>query len=194
MSASCPQQKFHSSSRFIPSLLLSNRVILNFVFGGKLGECVELWFVLTPPPLKWLTEQKHPFEVCKHAERYNEFGYKPLDDFIPSKTWMQISVCFWLEGVCGHPLNKDFSQFVIGTFYQCHFQKMAGWVAFNFFSLCWSLNRLNVSFYLIAILQCSGCENSFLTGKESPVECAHCRSPRQTKILYIFTRTFRKAL
>ena len=31
------------------------------------------------------------------------------------------------------PLNKDFSQAVISTFYQCHFQKMVGWVAFKFF-------------------------------------------------------------
>ena len=90
-------------------------------------------YLITPPPLKWLTEQKHPFEVCKHAERCNELGYKPLDDFLPSKTWLQISVCFWLERVCGHPLNKDFSQPVIGTFYHCHFQKMVGWVAFKFF-------------------------------------------------------------
>ena len=33
---------------------------------------------LHPPPLKWLTEQKNPFEVCKHAARYNEFGCKLL--------------------------------------------------------------------------------------------------------------------
>ena len=40
--------------------------------------------------------------------------------------------------VCVHPLNKDVTQAVIhiGTFYQCPFQKMVGWV----------------SFYLIAIL------------------------------------------
>ena len=44
-------------------------------FGAKLGECVALWFALTPPPLKWLTEQKNPLEVCKRAARYNEFGY-----------------------------------------------------------------------------------------------------------------------
>ena len=54
------------------------RVILNFVFAGQagLGECVALWFALTPPPLKWLTEQKNPFEICKHAARYNKFGHK----------------------------------------------------------------------------------------------------------------------
>ena len=45
---------------------------------AKLGECVALWVALTRPPLKWLTEQKNPLEVCKHAARYNEFGYKRL--------------------------------------------------------------------------------------------------------------------
>ena len=44
------------------------------------------------------------------------------------------SLCLWLECVCVHPLNKGVSQAIIGTFYQCHFQKMAGWdkVAFMF--------------------------------------------------------------
>ena len=42
---------------------------------SKLGERVALWFALTPPTLKWqMTEQKNPFEVCKSAGRYNEFG------------------------------------------------------------------------------------------------------------------------
>ena len=27
-----------------------------------------------------------------------------------------------------HPLNKDVSEADIGTFYQCHIQKMVGWV------------------------------------------------------------------
>ena len=56
------------------------RVNLNFIFADQagLGECVALWFALTPPPFKWLTEQKNPFEVCKHAAGYKEFGYKLL--------------------------------------------------------------------------------------------------------------------
>ena len=93
MSASGPEQKVHSSSRF-PSLFLSSLGSFSILFlQAKLGECTAMWFALTSPPLKWLTEQKNPFEVCKHAARYNEFGYKPLDDFLPSKTWLQISVC-----------------------------------------------------------------------------------------------------
>ena len=35
------------------------------------------------------------------------------------------------ECECVHPLNKDVSQAIAGTFYQCLFQKMVGWVAFK---------------------------------------------------------------
>ena len=54
-SASFLRQKIHSPSRF-PSLFLSSLES----FSIKLGEHVALWFVLTPPSLKWLTEQKNP--------------------------------------------------------------------------------------------------------------------------------------
>ena len=48
MAASCPQQKFHSSSRF-PSLFLSSLWSFSISFlRAKLGECVALWFALTP--------------------------------------------------------------------------------------------------------------------------------------------------
>ena len=57
---------------------------------------------------------------------------KPVDDFSLPKHDCK-SVCLWLECVCVHPLNKDFCQAVNGTFYQCHFQKMVGWVTFKFF-------------------------------------------------------------
>ena len=74
MSASCPRQKFHSLSRF-PSLFLSSLESCWVLFlRAKLGERVALWFALTPPPVKWLTEQKNPLEVCKRAARYNKFG------------------------------------------------------------------------------------------------------------------------
>ena len=52
---------------------------------------------------------------------------------------------------------------------------------------------VNVSFYLIAILA-QRVKSHFLHGKECPVECAHCRSPSQKIIIYIFSRTVRKAL
>ena len=34
--------------------------------------------------------------------------------------------------VCVHPLNKDVSQAITGTFCQCHFQKIVVWVTFKF--------------------------------------------------------------
>ena len=60
MSASCPRQKFHSSSLFLSSLESFSVLSL----WAKLGERVALWFPLTPPTqLKWLTEQENLFEV-----------------------------------------------------------------------------------------------------------------------------------
>ena len=62
MSSSCPLQKVDSSSRY-PSLFLSSLGLFSVLFlRAKLGECVASWFALTLPPLKWLTEQKNPFE------------------------------------------------------------------------------------------------------------------------------------
>ena len=58
--------------------------------------------------------------------------FKTLDDFFPSKMWLQISLRLWLECVCVHPLIKDVFQATFDTFYQCHFQKMIGLVAFKF--------------------------------------------------------------
>ena len=65
-SASFLQQKIHSPSRF-PSLFLNNLES----FSAKLGEHVTLWFALTPPSLKWLTEQKNPksLQSLQNAQR-----------------------------------------------------------------------------------------------------------------------------
>ena len=57
------RQKIHSPSRF-PSLFLSSLGS----FSVTLGEHVTLWFVLTPPSLKWLMEQKNP--RLQYAQRY----------------------------------------------------------------------------------------------------------------------------
>ena len=110
---------------------------------------------------------------------------------LPKRDCKSLCVCGWsvCHCVCVHPMNKDFSQAVIGIFYQCHFQKMVGWVVFKFFSLCWSLNRLKCDgqcLFLSYCDSCSLCEKSFFTGKECPVECAHRRSPCQKKIYYIY--------
>ena len=59
-SASFRQQKIHSPSWF-PSLLLSSLES----FSAKLDVHVTLWFALTPPSLKWLTEQKNPKSLLR---------------------------------------------------------------------------------------------------------------------------------
>ena len=53
--ASFLRQTIHSPSRF--SLLFLSSLEQEL---AKLGEHVTLWFALTPPSLKWLTEQKNP--------------------------------------------------------------------------------------------------------------------------------------
>ena len=83
--------------------------------------------------------------------------FKPLDDVFPFKTWLQFSLCLWLERVCVHPVNKDVSQAIFSTFYQCQFQKIVGWICFKFsllFMLKFKSSKMwrPMSFYLIAIL------------------------------------------
>ena len=110
MSASCPQQKLHSSWRF-PSLFLSSLGSFTILFlQTKLGECVALWFALTPPPIKWLTEQNNPFEVFKHAARYNEFGYNKLRHCVPCFNHF---VTLWL--VCKYCLKSFIRRFIWST-------------------------------------------------------------------------------
>ena len=54
-----------------------------------------------------------------------------------------LSLCVARVRVCVLPLNIEVSQAIIGTFFQCLFQKMIGWVPLEvLFTLCWSLNRL----------------------------------------------------
>ena len=124
--------------------------------------------------------------------------FKPLDDIFPSKTWLQISVCLWLECVCVYPLNKDFSQAVIGFFYQCHFQKMVGWVTlkFFFFMLKFKSFRIWRPMSLFILLR-------FLLSVWNVIRSLQERNVlwnvlivdhHVKKILYIFSRTARKAL
>ena len=53
MSSSFFWQKFQSPSRFPSPFSV-------LFLQAKLGEHIALWLALTPPPLKWLTEQKNP--------------------------------------------------------------------------------------------------------------------------------------
>ena len=121
--------------------------------------------------------------------------FKPFDEFFPFQNVIaNLSQCVANVCVCVHPLNKDISQDIIGTFFQCILQKMVRWVALRFvITFRWSLNCLKCDgqcLFLSYCNSCSACEMSFLTGKECPGKCAHCRSPRQKKFyVYIFTRT-----
>ena len=116
--------------------------------------------------------------------------FKPFDEFFPSKTWLQISLCLWLECVCVHPLNKDVPQAITGTLYQYHFQKMVGWVVFKvsvLFTLRFKSFRMWRPMSLFILLRfLLTCERSFLTGKESPGKCAQCRSPGQSTYINIY--------
>ena len=58
--ASFLRQKIHSPSRF--SLLFLSSLEQEL---AKLGEHVTFWFALTPPSLKWLTEQKNPKSLLR---------------------------------------------------------------------------------------------------------------------------------
>ena len=60
--------------------------------------------------------------------------FKPFDELFPFQNVIanlsvfvaRVCVC-----VCVHSFNKDVCQAIIGTLYQCHFQKKVGWVTFK---------------------------------------------------------------
>ena len=56
-------------------ILEQYRVSLKFVFAGQAGWVRCIVICIKSLSLKWLTEQKNPFEVWKHAVRYNAFDY-----------------------------------------------------------------------------------------------------------------------
>ena len=67
-SASCPRQKFHSSSRF-PSLFLSGLESLSVLsLRSKLGERGAQWFALTPPTLKCFGRNRKTYSKFANAQ------------------------------------------------------------------------------------------------------------------------------
>ena len=60
ISASCPLQKYHSSSQF-PSLFLRSLESFSVLFlWAKLGECMAWWLTLTPPHSNdWWNRKTH---------------------------------------------------------------------------------------------------------------------------------------
>ena len=134
--------------------------------------------------LRWV-----PFVVFLHYF----LKFKSFDDFSLPKCECK-SLCLWLECVWVHPLNKDVSQAIIGTFWlfisDIFKSCQDGSLLCFLFSLGWSLNRLKCDGQCLFLSYCESCfeyERSFLTGKEFPGECVHCRSPPQTKYKYIYS-------
>ena len=80
-SVSFLRQKIYSPSRF-PSLFLNSLES----FSAKLGEHVALWFALTPPSLKWLTEQKNPKSL-----RSLQYAQRDTTNFAVSESFSGIS-------------------------------------------------------------------------------------------------------
>ena len=67
-SASCPRQKFHSSSRF-PSLFLSGLESFSVLsLRSKLGERGAQWFALTPPTLKCFGRNRKTYSKFANAQ------------------------------------------------------------------------------------------------------------------------------
>ena len=57
------------------AILEQSRVILSFVFAVQAGRARCIVICINPTHTQMIrTEQKNPFEVCKCAGRYNEFG------------------------------------------------------------------------------------------------------------------------
>ena len=128
-----------------------------------------------------------PFGVFLHFL----FKFKLFDDFFPFQNVIANLCVSVASSLCVyvHPLNIDVPQAIIGTFFQCLFEKMVGLVAFE--ALCWSLNRLKCDgqcLFLSFCDSCSACEKSFLTKEcpECPEECAHCGSPRHNMSIHFY--------
>ena len=77
-------------------------------------RCVCVFFIVSFKRLRWVR-----FGVFLH----HLLKFKPLDDVFPFKTWLQISLCLWLERVWVHPVNKDVSQASFPLFIGASFKR-----------------------------------------------------------------------
>ena len=112
--------------------------------------------------------------------------FKPFDEFFSFQNVIAnlsvcVSVCVCVC-VCVHPLNKDVSQAIIGTFFQCILQKMVGWQVCHCFMLKFKLFKmwqLNMSlFILLHFLLCMWNVIPYRKGI-SRKNVLNCRSPHQ---------------
>ena len=58
------------------AVLEQSRVILSFVFEGQAGRLRCILICINSSPTQMIDRTENPFQVCKPAARYNEFGYK----------------------------------------------------------------------------------------------------------------------
>ena len=114
--------------------------------------------------------------------------FKHFVDFFPYKMWLQISV--FVARVCAVYLHwiKTSLKLSLALFISAIFERwQVGTRSLSsfLFSLCWGLNRLKCDGSCLFLCYCDSCfasEGSFLTGKECPRECEHCRSPHPKNI------------
>ena len=98
--------------------------------------------------------------VCVHVHPLNILWH------LSSYRWQFFWVHFTKDGRMGH-------------FEVCHRFVLK----FKPFKVWWPMSLFIFSY----CNSCSACEMSFLTGKECPGKCAHCRSPRQKKVMYMYS-------
>ena len=134
--------------------------------------------------VKW----REPFNEDVFEASIQRFFIVPYkrcyDDYLLgfSKTWLQMSLCLWLECVCVYiHWFKTFFKLSWTLFISAIFKRWQDKSLLNFlFSLCWGLNRLKCDGLCLLLSYCDcyfACERSFLAGKDSPGKFAHCRLP-----------------
>ena len=91
---------------------------LSRIFGVWLTYYVPVQKLMSfcPVLINFMTPSKHL------SIAYQGINLRRLLRFFFLRKAPHASVC-----LCVHPLNKDVSQAIIGTFFQCVLQKMVGW-------------------------------------------------------------------
>ena len=118
--------------------------------------------------------------------------------FFPSKTWLQISLCLWLECVCQYTHWIKISlKLSLALFISAIFWKMVGWVAFKFFFFMLKFKSFKMwrPMCLFILLRFSLSVWKVISYTERNVLWNVLIVDHQLKkILYMFSRTVRKAL
>ena len=133
--------------------------------------CLKLaHYAFLSPPSKGTTMSTFCVFFFTFCWRLNLF----MSFSLPKRVCKSLWVCSYMYcvsvSVCVHPLNKDVSQAIIGSFLHCVLQKMVRWVALRFvIALCWSWNRLKCDgqcLFLSYCNSCSACESHSLRERD----------------------------